>query len=102
MDSGGAVFTMMFTAQTPQGRITWLSDADDPLFGSPVVALRLRIATETGLNPSVTGETYFPDLSDPKDVVWALESIYGLDVTFDENAPEPTDVYGPDIPGAVY
>lgn len=93
---------MIFTAQTPQGKITWLSDIENPLFGSPKVALRLRNATQTGLNPSVTGVTYFPDLSDPKDVVWALESIYGLDVTFDKNAPDPTDVYGPEIPGAVY
>jgi len=93
---------MMFEAQTSQGRIFWLSDTDNPLIGSPVVILRLRDASERGLVASWPAAPVEIDLSIPGDVVYALEAIYGANVTFSPDAPEPTEFFEPFDPDVIY
>lgn len=93
---------MMFEAQTPQGKVYWLDGLDYPLIGSPIVTLRLRLASETGLVGAWPAEPVAINLSIPGDVVYALEVLYGPDVTFSPDAPEPTDFFGPVEPGLIY
>jgi len=93
---------MMWEAVTPQGRIYWLDDIENPLIGSPVVALRLREAAEIGIQAFPTALTINIDLKNPGEVRFALETLYGPDVTFSENAPEATQFFEPVQPGYVY
>jgi len=93
---------MMWQAQTPQGSITWLSDTDNPLVGSAIVAYRLKEAAETGLTPFIPGGTVQIDLLNPGNVKFALETLYGPDVRFSENAPEATQFFDPFDPSVVY
>lgn len=93
---------MMWDAQTPQGKIYWLSDLANPLIGSPIVAYRLREAAETGLRPFIPGVTVNIDLLNPGNVRFALETMYGNEAQFSENAPEPTEFFDPFDPSVVY
>jgi hypothetical protein len=93
---------MMWQAQTPQGIITWLSDTDEPLVGSPIVAYRLREASTTGIRPFIPCDTVQIDLSNPGDVRFALEVFYPDEVTFDENTPPATEFFEPFETGLIY
>ena len=93
---------MMFEAQTPQGKIYWLSDTENPLIGSPIVILRLIDASERGLVASWPAEPVQIDLSIPGHVVFALEAIYGPEATFSSDAPEPTEFFEPFDPDVIY
>jgi hypothetical protein len=92
---------MMFEAETPQGKITWLSDLDDPFFGSPIVILRLKQCATEGLQAAWPAEPVVIDLRNPGDVRFALETIYKDGLTFSLDAPEASVFYepveGPDI-----
>tara|TARA_B110000971_G_C19733136_1_gene374022 strand:+ start:345 stop:626 length:282 start_codon:yes stop_codon:yes gene_type:complete len=93
---------MMFSAQTSQGTVTWLSDMENPLIGSPFVILRLRDASERGLIAAWPAAPVEIDLSIPGDVVFALEAIYGPTVTFGPDTPEPTEFFEPFDPDVIY
>lgn len=93
---------MIFEAQTPQGRIYWLSDMENPLVGSPIVILRLIDASERGLEAAWPAEPVQIDLSIPGDVVYALEAIYADNVTFSPDSPEPTEFFEPIDPDLIY
>jgi hypothetical protein len=93
---------MMFKAQTSQGTVTWLSDLENPLVGSPFVILRLIDASERGLIAAWPAAPVQIDLSIPGDVVFALQAIYGLGTTFSPDAPEPTEFFEPFDPDLIY
>lgn len=93
---------MMWEAATPQGTIFWLDDIDNPLIGSPIVALRLREAAEIGLQAYPTALTIKINLQNAGEVKFALETLYGPDVKFSDNAPEATQFFDPVQPGFVY
>jgi hypothetical protein len=93
---------MMWEAATPQGIIYWLDDMDNPLIGSPIVALRLREAAEIGIQAFPTALTIRIDLQNPGEVRFALETLYGPDAKFSETAPEATQFFEPVESGFVY
>jgi len=86
---------MMWQAFTPQGAIYWLDNLENPLIGSPVVALRLREASEVGIQAFPTALTINIDLQNAGEVRFALETLYGPDVTFTDNAPVATEFFEP-------
>ena len=92
----------MFEAQTPQGKVYWLDELEDPLIGSPVVIVKLREAAENGLQASWPANAVDIDLLIPGDVRFALEVLYGSDVTFSDNAPEASPLIEPVEPGLIY
>jgi hypothetical protein len=93
---------MMWEAQPPQGSIRWLSDLEDPLIGSPIVAVRIREAAETGIQATWPAALVFIDIKKAGDVRFALEMLYGADVQFSDDAPEPTEFVEPVEPGLIY
>jgi len=93
---------MMFEASTPQGKVTWLSELDNPFIGSPLVIVRLQNAALGGLQVSWPSELVMIDLLVPGDVRFALEALYGDEVTFSPDAPEPTQFFDPVDPGLIY
>ena len=93
---------MMWQAFTPQGAIFWLDNLDNPLIGSPLVALRLREASEVGIQAFPTALTININLQNPGEVRFALETLYGPDVTFTHDAPPATQFFDPVEPGLLY
>lgn len=93
---------MMFQAQTPQGKITWLSDLDEPLAGSPIVIVRLKDCASSGIQLAWPAEPVEIDLTNPGDVRAALEGLYPEGLTFTGDVPEPTKFYEPVQPGFIY
>jgi len=93
---------MMFEASTPQGKVTWLSDLDNPFVGSPVVIVRLTNAAQSGIQVAWPSEPVMIDLMNSGDVRFAMEALYGDEVTFSPNAPEPTQFFEPAEPGFIY
>lgn len=92
----------MWTAQTPDGNVTWISDVDYPLFGSAVVTQKLRDASELGFYAYPHSKLIKIDLQNPNDVRYAIETFYYGESTFSENAPEPTEFFDPIDPDAIY
>lgn len=93
---------MMFDAQTPQGKVTWLSDLDEPLAGSPIVIVRLKECAALGLQVAWPAEPVKIDLKTPGDVRAALEVLYSENLTFTGDIPESTQFYEPAETGLIY
>lgn len=93
---------MMFEAQTPQGKVTWLSDLDEPLAGSPIVIVRLKDCAALGIQIAWPAEPVKIDLKNPSDVRAALEALYPENLTFTGEIPKSTQFYEPAEPGLIY
>lgn len=86
---------MMWNAETPQGKIYWLSDSDNPLVGSAIVAFRIRDAEATGVQIAWPADPVQIKITNPGDVRLVLDVMYGEDVVYSDNAPEPTEFFAP-------
>jgi hypothetical protein len=93
---------MMYEAQTPEGKLFWLDELENPLAGSPKVILKLRQAAEFGVQAIWPGDPTPIDLLNFGDVRFALEIIYKDEVTFSDNAPEASQLVEPIDPDVIY
>lgn len=93
---------MMYEAQTPEGKLFWLDDLENPLAGSPLVILKLRNAAENGIQAIWPADPTPIDLLNFGDVRFALEIIYKEGLTFSDNAPEASQLVDPIEPNVDY
>ena len=92
----------MYEAQTPEGKLFWLDDLENPLAGSPLVILKLRDAAENGIQAIWPGDPTPIDLLNFGDVRFALEIIYKEGLTFSDNAPQANQLVDPIEPNVDY